>query len=186
MNAAHIENALNIPFFNGHFKGILYSDKLKLSEKNHEVLDFYVINTNHIFGEHWFGCIYIENKWIIFDSSTFTPSKYHNNLMEALYRTSSKNVQILFDSAQLQRPEALTCGLHTISFIYFTFNKFIKKTKSSYKQNQYCNKLINFCKIIHNSPDDFVYKCVYNSGIFNIEKEDPKAIKLWLGHFNYE
>ena len=184
MNAIHIKNALTIPFFNGHFKGILYSDVLRLPKRDHEHLDFYVVNTNHIFGEHWFGCIYIGNKWIIFDCSTFTPRKDHEDLKKALYRTSPTNVQIIFDSAQLQGLEALTCGLHTISFVYFTFKKFIGKKKSSYKQNQYCDKLIEFCKLIHNSPDDFVYKSVYNSGIFGIEKENPKEIQLWLKHFH--
>lgn len=135
MNADHIENALTIPFFGGHFKGFLYSDVSKLLKKDHGHLDFYVINTNHIFGEHWFACMYIENKWIIFDCSIFTPRKDHEDLEKALYWTSPANVRILFDSAQLQKPGALTCGLHTISFIYFTFKKFIEK------KNHHTNKI---------------------------------------------
>ena len=54
MDSGHMVQALSMPLFKKHFLGFLFSDALSLLQKEHEYLDFYVINTNHVFGEHWF------------------------------------------------------------------------------------------------------------------------------------
>lgn len=159
--------------------GFLFSDSLKLSRKNHKHLDFYVINTDHVFGQHWFACIRGGKEWIIFDCSTFTPRRDHDVLKEALSRESS----VIFDCKQLQQPGSLSCGMHVLCFIYFISIYLKNRSESPYHPNYYCNKLIDYCKHIHSSPDNFVYHSVYDSGIFPLEKEDEKEIKSWLKHF---
>ena len=179
MDSDHIRQALSIPLFRKHFVGFLFSDSLKLMKKKHRYLDFYVVNTNHVFGQHWFACIRGKKEWIIFDCSAFTPSKDHDVLREALCRESD----VIFDCKQLQDPTSLSCGLHVISFIYYTFRNLEKRDTGSYIPNYYCNKLLKFCKFNHSSPDNFVYRSVYESGVFSIEVEDEREIDLWLKHF---
>ena len=175
MNSDHIKSALSSPIFDKHFIGFLFTDLLKLAKKRHRYLDFYVVNTNHVFGQHWFACIRGSNEWIIFDSSAFTPRKDHDALKRALYGECA----VTFDCEQLQKPTSLSCGLHAISFIYYTYRAFSgKRAITPYIQNHYCNKLINFCRRNNFSPDNFVYRSVYESGIFNLEVEDEREINL--------
>ena len=97
MDSGHMVKALSIPLFKKHFLGFLFSDALSLLRKEHDYLDFYVINTNHVFGEHWFTCVRGRTKWIIFDCSAFTPKEYHDGLKEIL----SKEAPVVFDCSQL-------------------------------------------------------------------------------------
>lgn len=181
MNSGHIKDALSIPLFKGHFMGFLFSDSLELtlSKKRHKNLDFYVINTDHVFGQHWFACIRGGREWIIFDCSTFTPRKDHELLKAVL----SRELDVVFDCKQLQQPTSLTCGLHVISFIYFIFGYLKNHKEMSYDSNYYCNKLLDFCKKIHYSPDNFVYHSIYDSGLFPLELENQREIEAWLEHF---
>ena len=154
MNSSHIREALSIPFFRNHFMGFLFIDSLKLSKKKHKYMDFYIVNTNHVFGEHWFACIHVKSAWIIFDCSAFTPEKNH----EALEKILSKETRVIFDRRQLQNPTSLSCGLHSISYIYFMFRLFSKGDLSfEYTHNYYCDRLLEYCTRSHFTPDMFVY-----------------------------
>ena len=161
--------------------GFLFSDSLELtlSKKRHKNLDFYVINTDHVFGQHWFACIRGGREWIIFDCSTFTPRKDHELLKAVL----SRELDVVFDCKQLQQPTSLTCGLHVISFIYFIFGYLKTHKEMSYDSNYYCKKLLDFCKKIHCSPDKFVYHSIYDSGLFPLKLENQREIQSWLEHF---
>ena len=157
--------------------GFLFSDSLNLRKKTHETLDFYVVNTNHVFGQHWFACIRATNGWIIFDCSTFTPSRDHDVLKRALSRES----RVIFDCKQLQQPTSLSCGLHVISFVYFMYRRL--QNRDIYVPNYYCNKLLKFCESRHYSPDNLIFCFVQESRIFPIELENDKEVKSWLKHF---
>ena len=170
--------ALSIPLFKKHFLGFLFSDALSLPKQEHEYLDFYVINTNHVFGEHWFACIRGKTKWIIFDCSVFTPKKYHDALKKILSRETP---HVVLDCSHLQETTSLSCGSHVISFLYF----FVRKMGKSafYPPNYYFNKLLKFCKIHKISPDTFVRYLVYDSGVFGIKPESSRRVKTWLNSF---
>ena len=96
MDGGHMIRALSMPMFKKHFLGFLFSDELSIPEKQHNYLDFYVVNTNHVFGEHWFACIRGKNEWIIFYSSAFTPKRDHNVLKKLLARET----HVIFDCSQ--------------------------------------------------------------------------------------
>ena len=64
MDLGHIVQALSMPLFKGHFLGFMFADTLLLTKKGHKHLDFYVVNTNHIFGEHWYCCTCRKTKCI--------------------------------------------------------------------------------------------------------------------------
>lgn len=177
MNSDHIKRALSIPFFEGHFMGFLFSDLLHLTKKKHKTLDFYIVNTNHVFGQHWYGCIRAASGWIIFDCSTFTPAKDHDRLKKAL----SQESRVILDCKQLQDPTSLSCGLHVISFIYFMYKRL--RDRNIYIPNFYCNKLLGFCKSRGYSPDNLVFYFVRESEIFPLEVENEREIRLWLAHF---
>ena len=178
MDSGHMVEALSTPLFKKHFLGFLFSDALSLLRKEHDYLDFYVINTNHVFGEHWFTCVRGRTKWIIFDCSVFTPKEYHDGLKEIL----SKEAPVVFDCSQLQRPTSLSCGPHVLSFLYFFFKTKMKQNLS-YPVNYYSKKLLKFCRMNEIFPDIFVHYLVYDSSIFKIKMENEKTVNLWLKHF---
>ena len=177
MDSSHIVEALSMPLFKNHFSGFLFSDSLHLVRKKHQFLDFYIINTNHVFGEHWFACIRGIDEWIIFDCSAFTPKKDH----DTLNKTLRKEGRVVFDCQQLQKSNSLSCGMHVISYIYFAFK--ILKKRVPYISNYYCNKIMRFCKLNHICPDDFVFSLLYDSGIFHVAEEGKKEIDHWLKNF---
>lgn len=182
MNSDHIGMALSIPFFKNHFMGFLFTDSLKLRKRVHKFLDFYVVNTDHIFGRHWFACIYIKHYWIIFDCSEFTPLKDHQALKKILRNEGN----VITDQRQLQNPTSLSCGLHVISFFYYIFIIFDYSKdydQRTYCNDYYCNKLLSFCAMKRITPDFFVYHLVYESRIFHVEKEDPEELRKWFENF---
>ena len=168
---------LSIPLFKKHFLGFLFSDALSLQKREHKYLDFYVINTNRVFGEHWFTCIRGKTKWIIFDCSVFTPKEYH----DALKKVLSREARVVLDCSQLQKPTFLSCGPHVISFLYSFIKRKMGKS-TSYPINFYSKKLLKFCKIHKISADTFVHSLVYDSGVFGIKPESKKRLETWLNH----
>ena len=78
--------------------------------------DCIVLNTNASIGEHWFPILYSDNKWFLFDCLLLTPIADHVKIIKEIKSTGKR---FKLQTGQLQGLGSMTCGEHSICFLFF-------------------------------------------------------------------
>lgn len=179
MDLKTIHKACTSSALKKHFLGILFSDKISIKIKNGNVADFYIVNTNHLSGEHWYTIIRGSNMWVIFDSTEFTPNEEYENVI------NSTKLPCIIDRGKIQSDSSLLCGefaLMATLLMTNIFTNFENLNYSSYPVNYYSKSIKKYVKLKGKSCNDFVYKYIYNDMKLNlhIKPECKNEVVEWL------
>lgn len=184
MDISTIERASRRSVFEKRFKGVLFSDvqwARKIS--SHGIGDFYIVNTNHVRGIHWFSIVRGWDMWVIFDSSMDTPQSSYQNIV------SRMSVPCIIDRGDLQGKESLLCGEFSLCSVALMGKLFIKMgdklNHSTYPINYYSVKMLDYVKTQKCSTDEFVFDFVYKQmkKKLHISPENIREVEKWLCSF---
>ena len=184
MDISTIERASQRIFFQNHFKGVLFSD-IEYSQRilSRRIGDFYIVNTNHIRGIHWFSIVRGWDMWVIFDSSVDTPHSSYQNIVSRI------NVPCIIDRGVLQGKESLLCGEFALTSVVLMGKLFVKMgdklNHSTYPKNYYSAKMLTYVKTKKCSTDEFVFNFIYKhmKKKLHISPENIRQVEKWLWSF---
>ena len=135
--------------------------------------DSWVLNTNHVTGEHWFCVIFFGNTCVLFDCNLLDPIEYHNYV-----KRRAKKYSVCVQWAQLQSLQAFTCGEHCICFLHT-----IAKINPQKCDFDYGKILFKLCKKLGISCDQYVTDFIYKNKQFKgIEKPKLTDVSKWFLH----
>ena len=184
MDISTIESASQRDFFDKRFKGVLFSDiqdgRRILSRR---IGDFYIVNTNHIRGRHWFSLVRGWDMWVIFDSSVDTPLSSYQNIVSRI------TVPCIIDRGELQGEESLLCGEFALTSVALMGKLFIKMGDKlnhlTYEKNYYSGKIVDYVKTKRCSADEFVFNFIYKhmKKKLHISPENIRQVEEWLYSF---
>ena len=136
MDMVTLETASRQKYFKKKFKGVLFSDETrKRSISNSAIGDFFIVNTNHVKGIHWYSLVRGGDMWVIFDSSEETPLSAYKNIIDRL------SLPVIIDRANLQSVDSLLCGEYALCAVVMMGKTFLKMGKKN-KPFQLSKKLL--------------------------------------------
>ena len=141
---------------------------------HHKSGDCYVFNTGGPSGQHWFCILILYGTCFLFDCSLLTADTYHEKALQPFH-----GMPLSMQVAQLQGPEALTCGEHCITFLCNVVNA-STYTKEEIKKMDYANSLRQVAEESKESCNQYVTDFVYKSHLFDIKKPPLAAVSNWL------
>ena len=144
--------------------------RISLLER-HKNGDSYVFNTDLNAGQHWFALLYAGGVWYLLDFSALTTIEYHLKIINKL------RCDVDMQVGQLHAVDSMTCGEHSISFLYFAMKVF--NDDGNLGGIDYCNMLKKASVAIWESAEQLVTNFVY-SGRFKVEKPDLDNVDEWL------
>ena len=133
--------------------------------------DSYLFNTDLNAGQHWHALLYVDGVWYLFDSSALTPVEDHLKIINKLRHNVDMQV------GQLQAVDSMTCGEHSIGFLYFAMEVF--HDGKGLEGMDYCSDLKKAAASIGETPNQLVTDSVYSSR-FKVQKPDLDDVDEWL------
>ena len=170
MDAESIVSCLTSPSFTGTLQGIESVGNFK---PEREVVDgdSYIFNTDINAGKHWFALLYVDCLWYLLDCSVLTPIDDHVKIINKLHHN------VVLQVAQLQVLDSMTCGEHSICFLYFAMKTFAEMKTL---------KGLNYYRLLRNvdydkgvTPDQLVSDFIHSSN-FKVQKPDLDSVAEWL------
>ena len=133
----------------------------------HKNGDCYVLNTGGPAGQHWFCVLVLYDTCFLFDCSLIAGEAYHEKALKPFH-----GLHISMQVAQLQDPEALTCGEHCVTFLCNVVNAsmHVDSTTAVNKLN-YARSLKQVASELNISCDQYVTDFVYASHLFDVKKQ---------------
>ena len=112
MNEEAMSTCLTSPVFGGSLRGVVSIDNFA-PRRPPKSGDSYVFNTDLNADQHWFALLYVDGVWYLSDSTALTPVEDHLKIINGLRHNVDMQV------GQLQAVGSMTCGEHSIGFLYF-------------------------------------------------------------------
>ena len=167
MDAESIASCLTSPSFTGTLRGIESVGNFK---PEREVMDgdSYIFNTDINAGKHWFALLYADCLWYLFDCSVLTPIDDHVKIINKLHHN------VVLQVAHLQAFDSMTCGEHSICFLYFAMKTFSEI--NTLKGLDYCSVLRNVASDKGVTPDQLVSDFIHSSSNFKVQKTDLDSV----------
>ena len=182
MDSKSILKACKSEILKSNFKGFLFCNK-RTNEQigNHNIGDFYIVNTDGKYGgQHWFCIVRGYDMWIIYDCTMMTPEFMYESIISRL------KMPCIIDRKQLEGINSLLCGEFSIvaagqmSKILIRFGNTL--TLENYPKDFYSKNLLKYANSLKISPDAFVFDYVYHKlkKVIDIHPESKKDVLYWL------
>ena len=85
---------------------------------------------------------------------------------------------VVLHVTQLQAFDGMTCGEHSICFLYFAMKAFSEM--KTIKGLDYCSVLRNVASDKDVTPDQLVIEFIHSSSNFKVQKTDLDSVDEWL------
>ena len=184
MDMVTLETASRQKYFKKKFKGVLFSDETrKRSISNYAIGDFFIVNTNHVKGIHWYSLVRGGDMWVIFDSSEETALSAYKNIIDRL------SLPVIIDRANLQSADSLLCGEYALCSVVMMGKTFLKMGKKinhfNYPKNYYSKRIAAYVRSKNISSDKFVFNFIYKTmkHFLHITPEKKSDVEQWLSSF---
>ena len=182
MDSKSILKVCNSVLLKPYFKGILFCNRSTSSRiRNHNIEDFYIVNTDgKNGGEHWFCILRGYDMWILYDCTTMTPEYKYESIISRL------KMACIIDRKDIEGLNSLLCGEFSIAAVVQMSKIVIKYGDSlklkNYPKNFYSKNLLKYVATLKISADAYVFDYVYHKlkQSLNIHPERRKDVLRWL------